>query len=1022
MNNFFYFIILFLSFINIKAQHDTDHWFAPMVASSANPNNRQAVYLSTDSTIPFDVTIYNNNTAIGTVNISKGNPQKYDIPLAMMIGMNASDAMSVKTRGLYLHGDFPFFATFRFSETNHGEILTSKGSAALGTKFYAVYAPLTNNQSSQNFSVGVLATENNTQVTVSGYNQTTWFVNNFNGLTHPSITITLNKGQSYVFEGLANKPGNQTGFIGAKITSTKPITVTNGNYHGQFGTFPPFNGEDIIMDQSVPVERLGDEFVMVRGMGDLLRDIEGAVIVATENNTEVRINGNATPVAVLNEGQFYRVSVTNYIQNGAGHFNMHIKTTKNAYVYQLLSGIAQNDATEGFNYIPPLNCFLPKKIDEIGMVGELPYYTTFDPPLIVKMNILTQAGAAVLVNGGTPTAAQGPFPVTGTTNWVTYTIPNVTGNMTIESSMPVTAGIVGGSGNLGYGGYFAGVNSVPVITKTGDCVPGAVLSVTSGFTSYQWNLNGTPIPGATTSTFTPTTGGNYTVTIVAGGCSPLTTYPFKIKTCLAQTVKNISLCSTAVVTNITPAFTNSAQIPVPASVQIITPPANGNLIINSTTGVLTYTPNAGTTTDVFVYKFCGNDPDFTDCEQVTVNISVQPLVLNNATVKACNVNGQGTFDLTQAAVGGPATTVKKYYPTMADLTAGTNEILNPTNYLSAPGNVYVKVTTLDGCTDSTKITLEFFAPVNTIDITLNGCFLPNDITKAEFDLTTANVSPGAANVKYYPSLTDAQNSTNEIQPANSYISTNAEVFARITSVNGCIAFAKITLKVIEPNPSAVLTDVYVCPNNKTSLDAGPGYTAYLWSTGATTQAIQNVGVGEYWVILSSRGCQTKQTVKVLEFSSPKIEKIEVKENSATIYAIGGTQPYQYSTDDIFWQNSNEFKNLPRGKNTFFVRDVNSCSSIQASVTISNISNALTPNFDGVNDVWDYSELSYLEKFEIEIIDRYGAQIFKSKQGNYKWDGTVGGRPANTGTYWYKMTWVENGTSVTYSGWLLVKNR
>jgi hypothetical protein len=88
------------------------------------------------------------------------------------------------------------------------------------------------------------------------------------------------------------------------------------------------------------------------------RKLEGAIIVATENNTEIRLNDNPTPVATLNEGQYYRVSAMNYVLNGPSHHNMYIKSSKNVYVYQLLSGIADNDATEGFNYIPPLNCFL----------------------------------------------------------------------------------------------------------------------------------------------------------------------------------------------------------------------------------------------------------------------------------------------------------------------------------------------------------------------------------------------------------------------------------------------------------------------------------------------------------------------------------------------------------------------------------------------------------------------------------------------------------------------------------------
>ncbi len=64
---------------------------------------------------------------------------------------------------------------------------------------------------------------------------------------------------------------------------------------------------------------------------------------------------------------------------------------------------------------------------------------------------------------------------------------------------------------------------VPVITQTGN-----TLSTASGLATYQWFLNGTPIPGANASTFTGTQNGNYTVMVTnAFGCDAISTvYPF----------------------------------------------------------------------------------------------------------------------------------------------------------------------------------------------------------------------------------------------------------------------------------------------------------------------------------------------------------------------------------------------------------------------------------------------------------------------------------------------------------------
>jgi len=947
MKQFLLILLLMITGINVSAQRDTEHWIAPYYASTANTG--QALYLSTDSVTPVIVTVSSNNIVLGTITISKGSPQTYVVSNANISATSTGEAFAVINKGLYLNGSKPFYCTLRMvNGTQHAEILTSKGKAGIGKEFYVAATPSPFNSTGNSFTAGVLATENNTTVTATWSNTLPIA---FIGATPTTNThtFTLNKGQSFVFAGSGSPASNMQNFIGAKIVSDKPITLTNGNVTGNFGTGSS-SGADIILDQSVPLERLGNTFAMVKSRSPNASDIEGGILVATENNTQVFLNGSATPAATLGAGQWYRISGSDYILQGGSHRNMFISTTKNVYLYQLVS-VDGSNATCGFNYIPPLNCFLPRKIDEIGKINEMPTgaggASATPTGTSIKLNILTEAGATVTVstNGGPatpPTAAQGPYPVTGNTNWVTYALEGVTGNLSIQSNKAVTAGLNGGYSTSGYGGYFAGFSSIPLIAKqTGDCIPGLVLEVDDGYDTYQWYRNGTAITGANSYSYTPTQSGNYTVRITVGSCPPAITPEYKVFTCLQTTTAAKTVCEGYL--DIVPAFTSSTQTFVPSTVQIITPPTNGTAIINPTTGVIGYVPNFGFAgTDTITYKFCGNDPEFVDCEQITLTLTIaESPTVNNATLRSCYLEtniATGLFNLTNASVTTQSGITKKYYPSLTDANNQTNEILNPANYVAPNGVVYV----------------------------------------------------------------------------------------RVSNANGCYRVAVITLVVIPPVKSTVLVDKEICIESRTTLDAGVGFDGYSWSTGATTQIITDVSVGTYWVDLKTGDCTTRQTVKVYATQQPVVSNIEITNNDITVFVVGGTAPYKYSIDNTKWQDSNVFTDLTRGDTTVYVKDSFDCTPIEVTITVPNIVNVITPNGDGVNDILDYSALAGKPNLVLGIFDRYGVKIFEgNKDTGFKWDGTINKtKKVSTGNYWFSISWNEskNKTPIKFSGWILVKNR
>ena len=1127
------FLFIFYIFSSLFAQLDREHWFAPMVDRSGAPNPYQKLYLSTNRTTPFPVNIYNNNVLIGTVNISKNNPQKFDVLRDYIITTQQTDLFTPTTKGVYLKAEFPFYANLRFSVFNHAEIITSKGIPSTGKNFFVASAPITVSNNILNFMTSVLATEDNTSVTISGYSPNVQFSNGATGATNSTLTFTLNKGQSYIIDGIGNIIGNSDGFIGAKITATKPVNVTNGNFNGQYaGNFT--SSSDILMDQAVPVNRLGNEFALVKGNGSIGANMEGAVVVATEDNTQIYVNNELLPVATLNTGKYFVIPDTKYSLHGTSHYNLYIKTSKNAYVYQILAGDSNNGnevATGGFNFIPALNCYLPKQINELGFIDENFVHSNGNPAGILniptKLNLITERGAFVTVNGGVPPASSGPYDMTGTNNWVTYGIPNVTGTITIVSDKAITAGITAGSDAVGYGGFFAGFPTQPVILKSGgNCIPGIVLTVDPIiYDTYQWYRNGIIVNGATASSITPTQPGYYTCSVTMGSCAPLVTEQYKVLNCTKLSTKTYNVCNSE---TITPAFSSSTQTPLPTTVTINTPPTLGTAVINPATGVITYTVNNPGTpgNDTFTYTFCGNDPDFPDCETITVNISIQVLSVNNVTLKACDINGQGTFNLTTANVANSSTPVTiTYYPTLADAqTENPAALITSPDVYTAPNGtiIYAVIKNTLGCKNIAQITLSLYNKAVVVD-SYNGTFCddnfdgivniilsnitsivlnnPNYFTNVRYYVNLADANAGNNNVlsnnwgysanttiyirvdspdgcasvikplqfsigarlqliskvvtqnvcdddldgiktvnlaqfipqftldpnvtyTFHTTLTDAQNNVNAI-PSSVNVTTAQTYYIRFEKSGVCAEIGSIQITIKIPKKSNILIDQAICPKTTTTLDAGPGFDKYLWSTGETTPSITNVPAGSYWVELTSNGCVYKQYVNVTELPTPVITSIEIDGTTVKVGVTGGTPPYEYSLDGVLWQSSNVFYNVPRGAHNVFVRDSKRCEEVKKPFAIINLINTITPNGDGYNEVINYSALMANDNLVFRVFDRYGAEVFRGTPENkYTWDGRIGGRYVPTATYWYFITWTEYGSSLSikYSSWLLVKHR
>ncbi len=821
-------------FAHFFAQLDREHWFAPIYDGQENTNQRQQ-YLSLSTDEPNDTTVkvYNNNVLIYEIrDLKKGSPKSIGIDRNYIITSNLTNLASVGSLGLHVVADNPIYANLRIAVENHAEIITSKGSSALGKEFYTVVSPNNVAASSLNFMTSIIATKDNTKVTINDFKKSLKYLNTTQS---SNFTVTLNKGQSYILAGRTNdNTGNLDAFTGAHITANNPITVTNGNFNGQQSSLMAAGTtvkSDILMDQSVPVNFLGDQFVVVKGFGKIGNDMEGAIVVATEPNTSIFVNGSTTPIVVLNNpGDHYWIRETNFQENTPGHFNMLINTDKNfttnsqkkIYVYQLMAGVENGDnalATGGMNFIPPVSCYLPKKIDEIGDINKigLTFYHT-------KLNIVTQSGAEVTVkkNGAVLQVIQASdlVSVGGTSEWKSFSIDNISGTISLESTKAMTAGISAGDNNVGYGGYFAGFSKIPlIVNKGGNCIPTAILTLPEGFDDYKWyNKDNPTVVLSTSNTFQPSVAGIYYAVVKQGTCDAAQTQDFYFYECTTYTGDIINICDAQNIPTITAKFVLGTEAPASIKITKDCNPSFGSLSINGLQISYTPKPNVSNVVDSFEYQVYNAAGTYYEEFHVTVNNN--QIAAKDATVGQCSTTNPTSFDLTETNyTTEPHFQSVKYYtsPTGAENQTATEEIPMPyTSYTALGGTiVYARIENTLGCHVVRKVTLKI---LSTPDVRPENYTKPHcdeDDGKldgnyqADLEEVTNSILADKAGftINYFKTQPDANSPTasNTLPKNIPYIFTaaNNKIWVRVESGSSCpVVMKEIELKIGNLIPDA----------------------------------------------------------------------------------------------------------------------------------------------------------------------------------------------------------------------------
>jgi len=291
MKNFAALFLAFFGMCSALAQIDDEFWFvAPEVIAEHGDSPIFLRFATFDDEAEVVVDMPANGTFV---------PYSFVIPANSAYSLELTDSLDwfenkpfddVLDKGIHIVSSAEISAYYEVNDDLNADIFVLKGKNALGLSFHLPFQDFTtNNFVSAPSGFDVVATEDNTLITIT---PTQDLIGHPAGMPF-SVTLPF-AGMTY--SGRASSSSAQGHPVGTTLVADKPVAVSihDDSCNGLTGCY------DLMGDQLVPDEVLGEEYIFVRGHLGFADHIQ---IVATENNTSVSIDGQS--VANLDGGEHH---------------------------------------------------------------------------------------------------------------------------------------------------------------------------------------------------------------------------------------------------------------------------------------------------------------------------------------------------------------------------------------------------------------------------------------------------------------------------------------------------------------------------------------------------------------------------------------------------------------------------------------------------------------------------------------------------------------------------------------------
>ena len=913
------FLGLFLFAPKINAQIDQEFWFAPPDLTQGTQSeinggayrDRPIQLVVSTLTDPAQITIWqpaNLSFSPIVVNLAANSTQTVNLT-AFINQIETRFVDSVMNTGVLVRSTAPITAYYELGAAANRDLVALKGKNANGTLFYTPFQTLWENARTLGGSpyipqprsgFVIVATDDSTTVTI------TPAIDILNHQAGIPFSVYLHRGQTYYCEAVdyigAAKPA------GTKIESDRPIAVTVKD--DMIDLDPPPSGSeggaDLAADQLISVENCGFKHIVVRG--DLANGLDKVYVCATEDNTELFIDGAATPVVTLNAGQQYIYSFS----DAAGF----IEGSKPIYVLHI-SGVGDQIAGA---IIPSLECTGSNQVG-FTRTGNANF----------KLNLTIKAGFEnnFTLNGNNTYITASDFqPVPGSNGqWVfcrksfnTTQVPVGQASLIQNFSDELFhMGITYQQGASCNYGYFTNFSYLELGINRELCLgDSAVLDAGPGKTSYLWST------GDTTQKITVFNPGTYYVSVLSGN--------------------ECSATDTIQVSNYTP------PVNIQASRDTI---CEGSQLLLTVPGVYLFEWQDGSQNPFFIVDQAGiyyvDVTDFQGCrarDSIQIWTSPRPetpvasIVPFDPTITADTLCSGSPFALNMTTVAnaesyawiGPGNTLyngtdinilsstaaqsgeyyafsiyqgcESFYDTLNLLVNQTPEVYiglsdtvcsvstvlldagagpgytylwqdnssNQTFTVNQGGLYWVEVLSPEGCAKRDSVDLFFSVTPPAPTLSTNGNLVSNVAICSGTDL---NLSMGNASGSAYFFTTSSD--TNAVSASSFTFSdvqtSEAGTYYAYYIQNGCPSDQDSVIVSVDESPEFefAVNDTSICAGEGLTLSAASvsGVT-YLWNDNSTGSSITAGSTGIYWVELeNATGCTTRDSVDLEVLPRPQ---------------------------------------------------------------------------------------------------------------------------------------------------------